>query len=504
MIEKKFGDYYTLEYDEIEKDIGLTSMTFVIKNPEFKTDTTDEEGMKKYPILFFDATELRIENMSTWDVIWGSHVNLTDIILDDPQLDIYSRKRIEKESSKVENRVGKALLSSIESDFFQINNGRVNVYDFVTKSLIMSNDDIEIDLKKPTLDLDHLDDIHKAFQFQDVEINSSQSKFAPLGSIYTFTLDSLQLQSVSNFVDLKHIEVSTQRSLKEESYDQPNQTEVINMDIGKIGIVGLQLDELIYNNKVDIRKIVISQSEIEIFKNLMTNMDDDFHKYVMNENLRKIPIPFDIDSIILKKSDLKFRLMNSKYVEPAQLDISEINGSLAHFNNINKKDTLQLSFNGQLMNVGQLDFHAAIPIHDAINNYQSFRGTLGPMNFKYFNPIIQHFVNIKVREGEIDQLSFTGECNSTRSKGTVSFAYSDLKIDVYSLKDKSVRKKNKFLSFISGLAFYKNHPTDTRPLTPKTFYFVKQKHQGSVMMWVGGIIDGMMKTTLKEFIRDKV
>lgn len=506
LIEKKFGSYYTLSFDDIEKDIRITNMTFVVNHPKFVTDTSDFENMERYPVIFFEAKELRIENLNTWDVLLGSDLELESLILSEPQLDFYTTKGVQqKTTSKAQEGRNNALLNQIKVENLAIENGTVNIVDFDSKHLLLSNESTDITIETPVFNLNQMDDIASAFQFEKFNISSSQTRFTPKNSIYSFSLDTLSIQSHLNAMALKRIAISTKESLKEESEKLNSQRELVNIIVSKIDIFNFDFNDLIYNQEIDIQKIVIAESDFDIFKNKTTTAYPHFTKSVLNKMIRKVPFPFSVDTIDMESSHLTFELMNSKAVTPAKINLVDVSGTIFNFNNdLQRQDTLQIECQTRFMNVGDLAFEVKIAVHDSVDNYQEFKGTLGKMNYSEFNPIIQNFINIKIREGTIDHLAFYGTCTKEKSKGYVEFAYSDLKIDVYSLTDKTEEKKNKFLSFISGIAYYNNNPTKLRPMERKYFSFTKKDHQGSVMMWVGGILDGMLKTILKDFVGDQI
>lgn len=501
LLNKRFDGYYSLEFDDIEKDIGFTQMTFVVKGARFASDTTMTEGVENYPIIFFETKELKIQNVSTWDILWGEKIDLDVIELVEPDFSLCSKLRKKKKKKKKENN--KRQLSEIELDLFKIVNGSVKVFDFESKKRILKNDSINVQVDGILLHLNKMRNFIDAFECSDFYVDSYRSEFTPLVGFYEFGLDSLRLYGKDQRFDFKNIDIRTRESLKTISEKKINHSEVIAAKVEDVLVEGLDYNKLFYEDQLVIDKVTVSGAKIDIFKNKLTYMESTFKKKVLNQIFRSIKFPLSVDTIAINDLDLKFELMASSIKNPAHITLDDVNGYFANFNTIPElDDTLKVDIDALLFKKGKLHLEVDIATRDSIKNYQRFRGHLASMPFAKLNQTIQNFINIKIIKGWIDRLDFAGYTNDKNSWGTVAFRYHDLQMDIYSFKDKTKKRKNKFLTGVAKMAIHPTNPLSNGNIRTASFKYTRERWEGSVMLWLGGTLVGVLKTTLKDFVLD--
>lgn len=230
-------------------------------------------------------------------------------------------------------------------------------------------------------------------------------------------------------------------------------------------------------------------------------METDFHKKVLNQIMRGIHFPVEVDSILLSNLDLDFELWAKSNKKPAWIELDNIHGSFANFNTKPEdQDTLNVRIQSELMQSGLLDMNVDIAIWDSINDYQKFWGNLRQMPFAVMNSTIRNFVNVKIVSGYVQRVDFSGYTNEWNSWGTIAFRYRDLAMDIYSFKDPNEKRKNKFLTGVAKMAIHKTNPLPNGDFRTASFQYKRERWEGSVMQWLGGLLVGMFKTTLKDMV----
>ncbi len=500
LLHKRFDGYYTLEFDGIEKDIGWSEMTFIVKGARFASDTTNEKGVENYPIIFFETRELRIQNVSTWDILWGKKIDLDLIELVEPDFSLYTKKRIKKEKEKEKK---KRQLSQIDLEQFSLVNGSLKVYDFVSGRRLLINDSISIRVDDIELELNKMQHFADAFSCSDFFVDSYRSELTPLKGFYEFGLDSLRLYGKDQKFDFKNIDIRTRISLKEISEQKINHSEVIAAFVEEVMVEGVDYEKLFYEDQLIIDKVTVTGAKIDMFKNKLTFMESTFSKKVLNKIFRGIKFPLRVDTIAIQNLDLTFELMASSQKNPAHITLDSVSGYCANFNTIpGEDDTVRVNIDALLFKKGDLHLEVDIAIQDSVKNYQHFKGSLASMPFSALNQTIQNFVNIKIIKGWVDRLDFAGYTNDQQSWGTVAFRYHDLNMDIYSFKDKSEKRKNKFLTGVAKMAIHKTNPLPDGGMRTASFKYKRERWEGSVMLWLGGTLVGVLKTTLKDFVLD--
>lgn len=500
LLEKRFEGFYAMTWESIDKDIGWSKMTFVVHEAEFTSDTTHVDNVEDFPVVFFKTRELRIQNVSTWDILWGKKIDLELVELVKPDFSFYSKHKKRVDEEKSEKR---RALSQMNLGQFSLINGRLEIYDFETKKRLLINDSITVRVDDIEMDLNRLDDFGNSFEISDFYVESFRSELTPIKGFYEFGLDSLRLYGKDGRLEFKNIDIRTKMTLEEISKTKINFPEVIKAYVGEVLVEGVNYEKLIQRDQLEVRKLSIEDAQIEIFKNKLTQLEASFKKKVLNEIFRGLKYPIRLDTIALKNMSLIFELMASSEKEPAHITLDSVNGYFSNFNSDPRsQDTLHASIDGIFLKKGEMHLDLDIAVHDTLDNYQKFRGYLQSMPFSALNQTIQNFVNIRIVKGWIDRLDFAGYTNEHKSWGTVAFRYHDLQMDIYSFKDKSEKKKNGFLTGVAKMAIHKTNPLPNGDLRTASFNYERERWEGSVMLWLGGTLKGVLKTTLKDFVLD--
>ncbi len=499
LISKKFGTFYTLSYDSLEKDISFSSITFIVNKAKFSSDTLDTEGMEKFPSFFFETEQLKVEKISTWNVLIGSSLDLGNVLLEKPKLTLYTHQKTK--STDVKNKRGKSILSSASIDRFLLENGEIEFIDFATKEKTFESSSILVDVNDIKLDLTNLDNYRKFLSFESFSVQSDSPKFQPLEGIYNYEMGRMNINSKENLLSFKDIKIDTKKSLKEASESVVNHKEVLNTTIATLDITDVDLKKIIFENKIEIGKIDIEDSYLHIFKNNTKRLEAGFHKKVLNEMIRSINIPIKIDTIQIFNLDYDFELLNPAHSQPSTMNIKVHDGYIANFtNDLNGQDTTQIFIEGKFMNSGDMWLTVNLVPSDSVNNYQQFAGAIKNMPFNVLNPLIKQFFNAKIASGYINEVSFHGIANTNSTYGSVVFKYHDLKMALY--KKKGDHKRFGVLSSVANLSTHKNNPDKHGKLVGAKFHYQRKPWQGSVGLWLGGVINGMFNVAVKEIPKE--
>jgi len=501
LISKKFGTFYSLEYDSIDKDIRFSEATFVVKNASFSSDTTNTEGMSKFPVVFFNSKELRIEKISTWNIITGASLDLENIHLSEPNLTVYTLKKDLNSSNDIKNKRGKPILNAVTINHFLLENGSVEFIDYLTKAKTFESNSILVDVNKISLDLTKMNDYKTLLSFDDVSIESSNPSFSPINGVYTYKMGEMRVSSLENNLSFTDIDIETKETLKQASKNVLNHKELVNVQIGSINIEQVDLKKIIFESNIEIGKVDVNDSYIHIFKNNSKRLDADFEKHVFGEVIRSIKTPIKIDTVQLFNVDVDYELKNTIYKEPAKLNFYINDGYIANFNtDVTSTDTLHFFAEGKFMKQGNMWITARILVSDSINEYQQYMGSIKNMPFSVLNPTIKQFFNADIASGYIDEVSFHGIANKNYTSGSVVFKYTDLRIDFF--KKNNHKKRFFLLSEIANASTHKNNPDKKGNLLAAHYKYQRKKWQGSVGLWLGGIINGMFNVAVKELPKE--
>lgn len=502
LLKEKFGTYYQMKFESIDKDINLLDASIRINNVEFYTDTTDQRGLAVYPIIFFQAESFEVENISTWDIIWGNELDISEIKLYNPYFAHYERDRNMQMEVTGEN-FSKSAIAKIKIGKLSMEGGKLVYFDFETMKRLFHNDSIRFQIENLVIDLNRIVDYQGAFSWDEFQVEAYKASFIPLDGIYDFFMDSLRISYSQRKLELKNFKVWTKESILDASMNTQNQTEVINFDLERVNIEGIDFDRLIRNKELVVKKVRARTIEVEVFKNKLNGYETGFTKNILNEDIRNIPFPILVDSIIFDNTRIIFEIWNERVVEPAKMSLTKIAGHISNFSTFKEgDDTMRMNMNGKIMDQGDLEWNLDFAIQDSLSNYSRFSGYVEDLPFATMNPMIRNFLNIQVTDGYLERLDFVGRTDTWKAHGNVAFRYRDMDFDIYSLKDMTKTKRNSALSDLAKVALYKQNPLPNGKFRLADFEFTRLPHESSIMLWVGGILIGAVKTCVKDFVFD--
>ncbi len=504
LLQDKFGTYYQMKFESIDKDINLSNASITINQVEFTTDTTDQKGLQVYPVIFFEAKRFEIKNISTWDILWGNALDIEEIKLVKPAFSYYERDLSMQVEVSGEN-FSKTALSEVRIDKLSLEDGRLAYIDFETGHQLFHNDSIRFFVKDFELDLNSIVDYQNAFKWEELAVEAYKASFIPLDGIYDFFMDSLRISYANGELELKDFKVWTKESILDASMNTVNQGEVINFDLERVKITGIDFDRLIQENELHIEKVKANTIEVDVFKNKLKGYESGFTKNIMNKDIRDVPFPILVDSVVFENTRIAFEIWNEKVVKPAKMSLTKMAGHITNFTTFKEgDDTMRIHMNGKIMDQGNLVWNLDFALQDSVSNYSRFSGYVQDLPFATMNPMIRNFLNIKVTKGHLERLDFVGRTDTWNSYGHVAFRYRDMDFDIYSLKDLSVTKRNTALSDLAKIALYKQNPLPNGQFRLADFRFRRMPHESSIMLWVGGILIGAVKTCVKDFVFDIV
>lgn len=506
-LEATFENYYQLQYDSIETAVIAQTLNIRVVNPIFSSDTSNKKLNKRFPAVFFKADEFAIGGIAITQLLLSNKLEIGSIVLHTPQLVLLtqlhpSNAKQTTDSAATEKR-NRKLIGNIHLHHFAIENARIasmalsnptdTLYHALAFSLIVDN--LKVPLVGQSKPLN-------AATLQSLDFTMKNASFNPKQGDYRFKISQLGFQFPLNELDCKKVQVIPKTSLLNMSRKAKFQKTVATFTIGNIVLSKIGFKQL-SEGKIHLEKLVIANARFNLLRNKEKRLDTKTIKPTFQQSLHQLKVPLQIDTVQIRNVAIIFQLKMPGQQQPGVVSLSNINARILAVNNApqNRKPIL-VTANAILMKSGKLQFSASIPPHLQTH---SFKGMVKQMPMKEWNPLIERMAPLRIENGTINRLTFSGTAKTQTATGKFAINYRDLDITILKKSKDGTLKPAKILTFAANNLIQKNQTATTNNASNQIDFTVqKEPYQGQIMLWIGSIIEGMESTLLPNALKKQV
>ncbi len=163
-----------------------------------------------------------------------------------------------------------------------------------------------------------------------------------------------------------------------------------------------------------------------VFKDKRWPFPDRADRPMPYQMLRQIPFTLIIDTTVLTQSEVVYEEYAEKGNEPGHVSFKELEAKITPIRN-DSAVVATMEATALVMGEGRLDALFKIPLQQGAGQHVTY-GTLGKIEMKSLNTILQHSAGVTIESGVVDKLEFEFTYDDDKSDGEARFAYSGLKV----------------------------------------------------------------------------
>ncbi len=277
------------------------------------------------------------------------------------------------------------------------------------------------------------------------------------------------------------------------------QTDRIDMFVRKIEIHDFGFDDLMEDNILDLSSVDLYNAKADIFRDKHYPMKPGLIKPMPREMIMNIKRSFNIDSIRVFNSYLRYREMSEKSTDPGEVFFDHVNLALYSITNIlddaNKKE-MNVRFESMIMGQGKMKLNVTFPLNKDSVAYR-LSGNSKRMDLTLLNPLTTNLLGIGIIKGkgsvDIRQIVGTDDV----ATGNLIFRYKQLRLHPYSRKKEKLKKGplSPIIKFmINDLVVKSNNPKFARRPRVGQVYFERDPQKGIINYLWKGVLSGLAST----------
>jgi len=327
------------------------------------------------------------------------------------------------------------------------------------------------------------------FKMDSSSVVVDEISIDPLGEnpFNMVTFDSLQFISgtfyggfVKNYrIDARAIEISTKRkllridslvfmpkhfSMADTSVQFGHDVFMFNTDA--IEFHGLDFKESKGDNDVFISHILINMPDLKVStdKRLPKNMN---RKPLFGELLRKIKVPFGVDTIEITDGNVYYHEVTGGQKPPLDVFFTHINFLGLNVTNdsalLSVNPEMKLNVQAKFLDAGDLSLDIDVPVLSK-EDKMKVKVELGSMSLKPVSKMIEGPMQVRFLSGTINSMEADFIAGTEHVSGNLYFDYSDMKIQIFKegVSSQGEKEKNKWLlnAVVNSVVKKNNHKED--------------------------------------------
>jgi hypothetical protein len=466
LVRKGSDGLYVISMDEIEIDV--LNSTVIAQNVVLKVDSARLKMLDELKMLPDDIYEVAvkavvIKGISPQDFLNTTHLSLTQVFMDAPDLRISHRKRSynKKDSSDLYSRIA-GINESYEIKNVTLQNIRLTHKDLSKNNQVSLLQNLTAVLDDIRLDKETARDSSRFLFAKDASVYLKEySVFTP-DKLYRFTVDSVTLKPMMGLMSANNIRLSPQGNKDEFSKKLKVLKDRFDIRIQKASVKNINWWSLISNEGLIGENMTLTGGYISVYDDRrLPPPASKLGKYP-HQLLMKIKFPVRMNSITLNNIDVSYEEFNPVADRTGSVTFNNTSGELKNVTNIPEAVTanplMTVTANTSFMNEGKLHASFVFNLSKSAAGVFSVDATMGPMDGTKINKAVYGLAMVEIEKMQIDKLETHLTGTNTKASGTVKFAYHDLKITALKKdnKEDGKLKKRKLLSFIANTFVVKN------------------------------------------------
>ncbi|WP_162053246.1 AsmA family protein [Pontibacter pamirensis] len=278
-----------------------------------------------------------------------------------------------------------------------------------------------------------------------------------------------------------------------------------DVHVPQVQLKGVDLDALFNNQDIIIRKALLINPLLDIYRDKRIPENPDRRPPTLQEMLRQVDYYVDVDTIVVKDATLTYAEVAPNGNKPGIL--SFVDANIEVFNVTNDPTLLSLDSialvhaSAQLMGESELSVRFMFHLNHPEDMY-TYEGTLQPMDFDALNPLFKNLIFVSIEDGQIDKAAFSVKSTEHMAVGQMQFFYNDFEILLLDKDDPEnpgfLRKAGSWL--VNNLIIKSNNPAGRRELREGNIE-VERDYSKSVFNHMGkAMIEGITSSLMVPFV----
>ena len=271
---------------------------------------------------------------------------------------------------------------------------------------------------------------------------------------------AFEINKANSSMRIKSFTVKPIYSVEAISKTLKHQESLYDIEFNNIELSGIDTRLLISKQRLEVVTATL-QPVLKIYRD-RTLAEDTSNKVGKSPHqlIQKIEFPFSVKKIVVRNGLVDYTEKKGEAKQTGTVSFKNINGTISNVTNIkdliSKSNLLILDVTTSFMGVTPLHTIWKLPLNTS-NGAFEVSGVVGSFNGPELNPLIEPLGLASIKKGYVDKLTFNMTGNDLGSKGSATFLYRDLQVELLKVDSGDVKKKE-LMSFVTNALSKDSNP----------------------------------------------
>ncbi|MFC1222523.1 hypothetical protein ACFE6N_01875 [Pedobacter sp. BG31] len=458
-------DFKSINLNVITGSMALRDVTLIPDESVF--DSLKKKHLAPAHVFELRLKKLQISRVGILTAYFKKRIEVNEILLQKPSINM-SFNKVTKKTDSIKDE--KSLYEQLSKNFRSVDVKSIKIvdadFDYINKtpSTKTKNSIKHLDININDFLLDSLsgNDTTRFYYTKDVSFQIAGYKSVTKDKMYTMKVDTVKGSTSSKKIMVKGLKLIPLYNELTFARKYKIQKDRYNLSFDQVEFNGVDFIGLNTDQKLYAKSLRIGPANVEVFMSRESPPPPGFDKgrNYPHMALKRLNMPVLIDTVRLKKIDVKYAEFNPASKKTGAVTFKALNGNILNVTN----DSLQLSKNNHaladlntlLMGTGRLDVNIDFNLTDN-NGAFTYSGSLGKFDMKNLNPLSKALGLVEIESGNIQHVDFKAQGNLRSATGTMNMLYTNLKVKLLSDNiDGEGTKEKGFLSFLANTILVKD------------------------------------------------
>jgi len=482
---------HNIEYQKIR--VNLFKSSIILKDASMFPDSTLSGKDLRMEIL---VGEIKLTGFSLWQMLFDKTLRIKDLVIENPDVKVLLPEKVEgvvrEEKIKKAGKEGSPLLTHVFLEKIIFSGGFFKLIHDTT--ILAKANDIRLVAQSISLVRNNRQE-PVGFTYGAVNLNLSNIDLYSETGLYDLSLKEFSFDKGDSLIVLNGFRMMPKYDKKEFSRKLKFQNDRFDVKIGQVMISGIGIARFLAEGTLEISAILIDNLEADIYRDKNVPFNTNRFPLFYNESFLKIPVPILIDTVAVSNSTITYGELAAEH--PVSGTISLEKFSLQMYDLTNQtNDTIDHVMNAfiqaQVMGEGLMKAELILPLTGDLHNF-TCSGSIGAMQIKPLNEMLEPSLNIRFNGGKVDRMTFFFNADDNVSKGWMEFLFHDLDVE---LLKKEPGKEKGFLSAVANWVAVSNNPIPGKPLKTVEIGYERDKNKGIINYIWKTIQSGLVRTVI--------
>ena len=418
------------------KDLRVISM----KLPNQKTPPLVEIDLS---IPSFQINALNLER-----VLFDNELEIAAIDIKDPEVTFVHQivkkshpdeKKRRTTEPKIQGPFGVMAVSALN-----LENGIIHyVGHSDTTTTTLSLDNIDVRIKGFNYDTSsQFPDQTAIFHCQDIDLTTGGYAMVTKDSMNTISIAGLHLSTQQSILEIDSFALTPNYSDFRYSRKLGYQTDRMKIQTGTIKLERLNFKRLLDEKRLHVGLIAIDWLSLDDFRDKRVKFPIWKRPPMIQQAIRKISFPMDIDSLLLTNGEVTYREQTGD--EPGMIFFNQMHFLARGFTTdslmILQGDELVAGGSIYMMGKAKMEGEFRFPMQSPVDTFY-FKGKTGRVDMTLFNPMVTKVAPVKIKSGVVDSVNIHWmRGNNTYATGILDLYYQGLQIELLHKKKNFMNK----------------------------------------------------------------